>query len=286
MKYKKIMWLYAIVAPVAVLLRTFQVVFTTASNGFTYGGYKELNYKITVAVIAALMVLAVVGFLTHRCPPKKPRVTLQLGTASAVFAIAVIVDALLLTSSSVVPAWQELLVRVLGIACGLLFAAYSVSGIFKYTIPPISFAVAVMDWVARVVCAFTSFNTLKFTMGHIFLMVAYCSVLLFMLELAKMMNGLDKEYGFKKLLAFGILSSTFCAMVSVPYMAARILGRSAGCPESFKTVILMFVTAVFITVFIIVHFSEKNLRHRHRRHRSHTKVLNIEARVDHFYTGN
>lgn len=284
MKYKKIMIFFAISAPIAIFIRTLQVLFTIDDKGFTLTQYRKLGYEMIVLIIAAVGVATVLGFLTHRCPEKAPRVRPILASAAIILGVWTIADMALFELSPMVPAWQSIAMKLFGLLSGLLWIAYGLQRFIPVKLPPLVYVIPVIFWVVRLIWAFTTLNTLALTIGHVLLLLAYCSVLVFMLEFAKQLNGIDKEYNFKKLLASGICASSLCGVFSVPYMIATVLGSDAAAVEGYSPILMLFFTGVFILVFTLSHFSNGNLR-KHRHHRHRTEVLEIEDRVDRFYTG-
>lgn len=284
MKYKKIMTFFLIAAVVNVLFRSFQVMFTIDNKGFVLGSYKSISYKMIILQILAVGVATAFGALVHRYPENTPKVGILLGSVSALFGAWIIVDLIAFPPSLMVPVWQSALIKFFGLLSGILWIIYSLNKLLPIKLPPLLFVVPVLYWVMRLIWAFTTLNTLALTMGHVLLLITYCAVLVFMLELAKLMNGIDREYNFKKLLATGICSAILCFTFSVPYLISMALGSNAASVEGYSPVFLLFVTGVFITVFLICYFSNQNLKHRrHRRH--HTHMLKIKANVDRFYTG-
>lgn len=284
MKYKKIMVFFAISAPIAILIRTLQVLFTIDDKGFTLPQYRSMGYQMIVITLAAVAVATGLGFITHRCPEKAPRVGPVLMAAAILLGIWTLADMLIFPLSATTPIWQSMALKLLGMLSGILWIIYAFQKFIPVELPPLLFIIPVLFWVVRLIWAFTTLNTLALTMGHVLLLLAYCSVLVFMLEFAKQLNGIDKEYNFKKLLASGICASSFCGVFSIPYLIATALGSDAAAAEGFSPILMLFFTGVFILTFTLTHFSNSNLRkRRHRRHR--TKVLDIKDRVDRFYTG-
>ena len=284
MKYKKIMTFFAIASPIAILIRTMQVLFMIDDKGFTLPSYRSMGYKMIIASLAAVAVATILGFITHRCPEKTPRISIPLMIASVVLGLWTIADIVIFPISATAPVWQNVALKLLGVLSGILWIVYALGKFVTIKLPPLVFVIPVLFWVVRLINAFTSLNTLALTVGHVLLMLAYCAVLVFFLQFAKQLNGLDKEYNFKKLLASGICSISLCGVFSIPYLIATVLGSDAAKTEGFSPIITLFVTGIFILVFTISHFSNSNLRKRHHR-RHHTRVLKLDKKFDRFYTG-
>jgi len=284
MKYKRIMLFFVLATVISVLVRALQVMFTIDDKGFSIDDYKNISYAMLVIQFLAVGVATFLGALVHRYPEKPPVVGPVLAVASALLGIWIIADLIMFAPPVSVPMWQSALIKFFGLLSGIILVVYSLSKILPIKLPSILFVVPVLFWVMRLIWAFTTINTLALTSGHILLLITYCSVLVFFLELAKLMNGIDKEYNFKKLLATGICSTTLCFTFSVPYIINTVLGGSAATVEGYSPVLLLFVTGCFNAVFLFCYFNNNNLRkRRHRRH--HTRILNIDAKVDRFYTG-
>lgn len=284
MKYKKIMTFFAIAAPIEILIRTFQVLFMLDDKGFSLRQYRSMGYKMLVVAVFGVIVSTGLGFITHRCPEKMPKMKPLLMVVAVLLGVWTVADVFIFLISETAPIWQSISLKFLGLLSGILWIIFAFQNYVPVKIPPLVFVIPLLFWVVRLINAFTTLNTLALTTGHVFLLISYCAVLVFMLEFAKQINGIDKEYNFKKLLASGICASSFCGIFSVPYLIATILGSDIAKTEGFSAIITVFVTGLFILVFTVSHFSNHNLKKRRRR-RHRTKTLEISDRVDRFYTG-
>lgn len=284
MKYKKIMTFFAIAAPLAIFIRTFQVFFTISSNGFTPQRFRDLGYKLTIAILAAVAVSTAFGFITHRCPENLPKKRPVLMAAMILLGVWTIADILIFPLASSVPVWQSISLNLLAILSGVLWIISAVESYIPIKLPRIVFIIPVLFWIVRLIWAFTTLNTLSLTTNYIFLLLAYCAVLIFMLQYAKQINGIDKEYNFKKLLASGICASSLCGVFSIPLILETMLRNNIDKAGLFSSIITLFVNGLFILTFTISHFSNSNLKKRRRR-RHHTRLLKIDKKVDRFYTG-
>lgn len=284
MKYKKIMTFFAVAAPIEILIRTFQVLFMLDDKGFSLPRYRDMGYKMLVVAIFGALVSMGLGFITHRCPESMPKMKPMLMAATILLGVWTIADVFIFPLSATAPIWQIIILKFLAVLSGILWIVFAFNKYLPFKLPPLLFVIPLLFWVVRLINAFTTLNTLALTTGHVFLLVSYCAVLVFMLEFAKQINGIDKEYNFKKLLASGIGAISFCGIFSVPYLIATLLGKDIAKTEGFSAILTVFITGLFILAFTVSHFSNHNLKKRRRR-RHRTKTLEISDRVDRFYTG-
>lgn len=282
MKYKKIMSIFAIVSICSIVIRTVYVFFALDKNGFTLSRFEQMGYKMMVVIFGGIVTSAVLGALVHRYPEKPPVISIPLGISATILGVYMILDLFILETSPAVPSWEINMIKLLGVVCGLIWIIYSLSGLIKVKIPAMCFVVPVAYWIFRLIYVFTMLNTLAVTTGHILLLVSSCANLLFAFFLSRLMNGVDKEYNFKKLMASGIASVSLSGCFSVPYIITYLLGNGAVFVEGFSSVLLTFVTGVFNLVFLICYFRDKNLRRKSR----HSKKRRGIDRRSGLYIGN
>lgn len=258
MKYKQIILFFCVALPVSLGLRLMQLFFIVEANtGFFKHEYDSWGNGITAIIIAVGVITAVFSFFSHRSPENPPKTGLVMGISSVLLAFAVAMELFFTNGSYGVSVVIKILLYLFGILFVLWLIVFSVKDFLNIKIPLLTYAIPCLYFVARLIYSFGEISSLALISDNIFLIAAYCAVLLFMLNFAKLYNNFDKEKGFRKLLASGLASVLFCFTQSVPNVVFHIL--SGGYSHTaVQTNFSMFFTGVFIAVFVFSHFSYAN----------------------------
>ncbi|MBR7071972.1 MAG: hypothetical protein IKI29_07445 [Clostridia bacterium] len=258
MKFKYIVGGFIGLTILSVLTRALQIISMTDEKGFTLPGQKTYSLLATAVIFGLALCLAVIGLLTHRCPAHPPKINLVLAFPSIVLGLWIFFDIIHSFFSSKVPLWQIALLSVFGVLSGIVFILYGLKAFKNINLPSIVFVIPVIYQIVRLLCVFISISSLAFTTGHILMLVSDCAVLLFFLELGKMMCGLDKEKNYRKLLSAGMLAGYFCMVNTVPYIIILLTGKQVVLNESYSSLILTFLIGIFCIIFLANHFSLNN----------------------------
>ena len=172
--------------------------------------------------------------------------------------ISIIYELLFETLVPAITAWQITLLRVSGVASAVFFVCFGLKRFINLRIPSILTAIPIVYFIFRIICDFTSISALALISENLILMFAYCAVLIFLLQFAKLYNGIDSEYNFRKLLASGLAAITLCALQSIPHFILKSLTGYSFMHTSPEASISLFVMGVFIAVFLFSHFSFSN----------------------------
>jgi hypothetical protein len=78
------------------------------------------------------------------------------------------------------------------------------------------------------------------------------------LQFAKLYNGLDSEYNFRKLLSTGIIAVILSFTQTVPHLILKLATGYSFMHTSLAANVNIFFIGIFIMVFIFSHFSFKN----------------------------
>ena len=285
MKYKNIMAIFGVSALISFYLRLREQMLCIDARGFVRDGYAEKNFFLLLWSAGFLIAAAVVASLVRRCPLKAPQVGIPLCGVSAVLGVWMIYESVTVVSPASVPAWQGAAMNVLGVLSGLMFLAYAASGLVKFTLPGALFILPVLFWMLRLIWVFTALNTLALTVEHVFLLMACSALLVFMLQLAKLMSGQGNSYHFKWMLVSGVCAVIFCADYALPNLLLELAGSRTASKESVSSEIMILLTAAFVLVFLIAYFDQRNLKRHHRHHSDRAVVSHPGSSPDGFYLG-
>ncbi len=274
MRYRMIMLFYFILTPCAFLLRLIQILSASEVNESSKIGFD--HYFLWICIFVVFIAVGFFGATTFRCPKKTPTVNMPLAFASGLFAAICgltswFADSEIYPNFTTVPVFLTIL-KITGFLTAILFIAFALTDIFSFKIPNLCFAIPVLFFIFRLICRFIDQNDQKMTMDHFLLLLIDCFFLLFFLEFGKQYNHIDKEHNFRKLLCTGLSSSALGFIYSASYLVIALFKPNYAENINLKNALFILLTAVFILVFILNHYSEKNLNTRHHHHRR-KKVL-------------
>lgn len=259
MKYNKIIFLFCVFLPVAVLLRLMQLSFTVDYTTGFYLKEFESNAKAMLLVLFALTFApSFFAFFSHRSPDNPPKPNIFLSIASIAVGVSIVCELTFEILPQTITGWQIGLLRISGIASAIFFVAFGLKRFINFKLPNICTAIPAIYIIFRIICDFTAISSLALISENLILMFAYCTVLIFFLQFAKLYTGLDSEYNFRKLLASGLAAVTLCILQSVPHFVLKTLTGYSFMHTSPTAAISLFVIGVFIAVFLFSHFSYSN----------------------------
>lgn len=256
MKYKKIIFLFGVFLPVAILLRLIQFSFTIDySTGFYIKEFSSNGKAMFLVLLCLIISPSVFAFFSHRSPEHPPRPNIILSIASFAAGASVFFEMFFESFSATVMAWQITAIKITGLACALFFICYGLQCFINLKIPNILTAVPTVYYILRIICDFTSISSLALISENLLLMFAYCAVLIFMLQFTKLYNGLDSEYNFRKLLSSGLASIMLCLTQTIPHFILKTVTGYSFMHTSLVGNINLFSISIFIAVFLFSHFS-------------------------------
>ncbi len=259
MKYKKIILLFGIFLPVAIMLRLVQFSFTIDySTGFYIKEFESNGKAMLWVLLALIFSPSLFALFSHRSPAHPPKPNIILSLASFSVSAAIIYEMLFERFSVSVMEWQITLIKIAGILTAAFFICYGLKRFIRFKLPPICTAIPTVYFVLRIICDFTSISSLALISENLILMFAYCAVLIFMLQFAKLYNGLDSEYNFRKLLSSGLASVMLCLTQTLPHFILKTLTGYSFMHTSLAGNVNLFFIGIFIAVFLFSHFSYYN----------------------------
>lgn len=259
MKYNKIMVMFGVGLVSCVVLRILQLFFVVDTvTGFFKKEFETVGNIMLVAVFVIALAAAFFAFTAHRSPEQPPRTNKILGIAAFLPAVSLVYQILGESFPASVQPWQLTLLKLTGLASALFFVLFGLKAFVKIPLFKGMFVLPVMYFIMRVICDFTVVSSLALISDNLLLITAYCTVLWFMLQFAKLYNSADNEYGFRRLMAGGILSVILCFTQSVPHIIVNFYTKNSYLHTSFEANLNLLFMGAFILVFMIFHFSHKN----------------------------
>ncbi len=260
MKYSKIILFFNIALVLSTIMRFLQIEYTIDfSTGFFKSGYEGYGYFILGAILLSAVLTIVFSSLSHRKPERTPRPNIVLSIISFLPAIAILYDVLSDSSMLYINQVQSLLLKITGIAAAVFFIIFGLNRFIAIGIPDISYVIPCVYVIIKIICDFTSISSLALISDNIFLIVAYCLVLLFFINFAKLYNSLDTEYNFRKLKATGLSAALICISQSVAYIIVNIIRGGSYNHISVSANLGLLAIGLFILTFIYSHYSNVNM---------------------------
>ena len=259
MKYGKLMLFWWIALPVSLLMRLFQLFFTVdRGTGFFLQEQKTVGVGLTVLIGVFCAVSVILAFTSHRRPEHPPKKNLPIAFGALLAAAATGHELVRESFSGTVLRWQLTLLAVAGVAAVAWFAAFGLSQILPLRVPPVLAAIPAFYMVIRIICAFTSISSLALISDNLLLMAAYCTALLFFIQLGKLYNGLEGDSNFRKLLASGLAAILLCLTQSIPHIVINLCTEGYHhTSDAANASVLAY--GVLILAFTLSHFSKRNM---------------------------
>ena len=259
MHYKKILTAFWVLLPLSVILRILQLLFTVETKtGFFLREYETFGNIMLKAIFIFAAISALFCFTTHRCPENPPKVNVFLSIASFLLSASILIELQSETFPITVQWWLILALKLTGILSAAFFVCYGLNYFTRVNIPPLAFIVPVIYLIVRVVCDFTAISSLALISDNLILMISYCSILWFMLNFAKLYNGIDAVMSCRKLMASSTFAVILCFTQSIPHILINFITRNSYLHTSFSVNLNVLLMGVFALTFMLTHFSKTN----------------------------
>ena len=101
---------------------------------------------------------------------------------------------------------------------------------------------------------FINTSSLAHISDNVLLLAAYCAVLIFFLNYAKLYNNIDNEKNFRKMLASGLVSASLSLTQSLPHIVVNIASGNKYLHVSHISNISVLLMGIFVLTFLVSHF--------------------------------
>ena len=255
MTFKKIMIAFCLGLPICVAARVFQIVYTI--DGVTAFYLKDFEIKGTLLLVLIAAITALVFFLgckAYKTPTNPPQHNFALTVMSLAMAAALGNEFLHKKFPPTTLMWQVTMVKILTVLAIAYFLALALQGLFNFEILPMLHLIPALFAIAETISGFISVSSLATISDNILLIAAYCLLMVFFINYAKLYNGIDIEYNFKKILATGLATTIVCTAQSVAYFGVNIFGIQGYWHTDYNTMITILCFGIFSLVFTVSHF--------------------------------
>ena len=260
MKYNKIILFSSIALIFSLLLRFFQLNYIIeAATGFYKPEYSSVGNIMLIFIFVAIISASLFSYTSHRSPSNPPKKSIPVSICSFTLSIVTLLHLRLENYPQILTSWQISLLRLFGIATVVFFLLFGISLITTYKLHSFLTIIPILYLVARVICDFISISSLALISDNLLLMTAYCSSLLFMLNLARLYIVPDDDRNFKKLLFSGTMSASFCLVQSLPHIVTNLTNGYSYLHSSMIENLFILILGIFVLIFTLTHFSYKKL---------------------------
>lgn len=260
MKLNKIYLFFLLAFISSVAMRFYSLYYTIEpKTGFftpESGGYGTV---LLVLIFVFCFATAVFAFFAYSRPDSPPEGNIALSVSAVLTALAVLYETFFSTVPFSGAVWQVFLLNLSGILTALYLLLFAVLPFLQFKIPAVLSAIPTVYFIARLICDFTTISKLALISDNILLIGAYCFILLFMLNFAKLYNNSDTEKNFKKLLSTGLGAVILCFTNSIPHIVYNLANDFSYLHTSMYSNITLLFFGIFILSFLCSHFSNKNL---------------------------
>lgn len=259
MQYKKLMLFFFVTLPFATLLRFFELEFIIdPKNGFFTTDNQVFGLVATIILFAIAMLICIFAFTTHRSPEHPPKHNYFLSATSFCLSALVFYDTFFVKTISESSSIFNILKLIFAICTIIFLLFFAAKSIFAIKIPDFCYLFPCFFIIVKTITEFTRIASIAIITDNLFLISAFCSVMVFFLQFAKLYNNLDTEKNFRKILASGLVSVFLCTVQSVAYFCFGFLNNFENVHTTVSTNILLLGFALFIVAFTLSHFSKKN----------------------------
>ena len=255
MKLNKIMTFFCIGLPICVCLRIFQIVFTIElETGFYVNQFATIGKIISAVIFGFCALLCYFAFKYYKAPENPPKQNIVLSVVSIGLAAATILQAFGESNYVLTFSWQVWLIRLLGVMATAYIVIYAVKYYIDFKFPPILHIIPCLFMIVRTAFIFINTSSLAHISDNVLLLAAYCAVLIFFLNYAKLYNNIDNEKNFRKMLASGLVSASLSLTQSLPHIVVNIASGNKYLHVSHISNISVLLMGIFVLTFLVSHF--------------------------------
>ncbi len=255
MTFKKIMIAFCLGLPVCVAARVFQIAYTIDGiTAFYYKGFETIGTLLLclIAVITALIYFF--GFKAYKTPQNPPQHNFALTVVALAMAVTLGNEFLHKKFPPTTLMWQVTVVKILTVLCIAYFLALALQGLFNFEMLPLLHIIPALFAISQTISVFIDVSSLAIISDNILLVAAYCLLMVFFINYAKLYNGIDIEYNFKKILATGLATTIVCTTQTVAYFGVNLFGKQGYLHSDFNTMLTILCFGIFTLVFTVSHF--------------------------------
>lgn len=259
MKTKTITASFFVFLVLSVISRFIQILYTVDyTTGFFKSSSKNFGISLSLVTVIACVVCAIFAFKVYKKPENAPKQNFILELSSLAFAIVLGVELFTEKLSVRILPWQQLGLKIFGLLTVVYFAIFAFCSTSKLNKIRILSIVPIVYFLMRLICAFITVSSLSIISDNVLLIASYCLIVLFMLNFAKLYNGIETDTNFRKLLATGLTCGLITFTKAVPNIVLNLIKPNFYTRTQLISSISLLFCGLFILVFVFSYFSKKN----------------------------
>ncbi len=255
MSFKKISSCFFVGLPVCVAARIFQIVYATEyASGFFIRGREVWGTAMLVLIAAVCVALAILSFKAYKKPEKAPETTALLSVPSFFAVIGLMYEVFAENMPQTMAAWQVLAVKLVTVLCAVYFVAFAIQSFTEFKMPALFHVAPCVYAIVKTIFTFINISSIAVISDNILLVAGYCLLMLFFINFGKLYNGVDKEKGFRKVLATGLAASTVCITQSLSVVVVNVFSKKEYLHADTGVMWSLLAIGIFIAIFILRYF--------------------------------
>ena len=260
LKYKHIISVFTVATPLCVVLRTMQLLYATNEiTGFVNTGYSAQNSVMMTLLLALALTVFISGLFVMRAPQKFPQNSVAQGTASLVFAAGIVYETVFSQFALRIPQWQIIIVKVFGVLSALFLVLFALSCFVNFKLSKLFLVLPVLYGAAKLLLTFAEISAIALISDNLFAIITQCTLLLFLLQLAKISNGIFGSHTRSIFLGSGLCAALLCFVSSLPPIFIRLFRPERTLHTGIPHAVFYLCSGIFCIVFLLSFFSTKNL---------------------------
>lgn len=255
MKLNKIMMFFCVGLPVCVTLRILQIIFTIEfETGFYLNQFETVGKLIFVIIFGFCALLWWFSSKYYKSIENPPEYNMLLSVTAIGLAVVTVAQAFMEESYIFTFAWQSTAIKVVGSLTAAYFVCYALRYYINFKLPPVLHIIPCLFMVLRTAFIFINTSALAHISDNVLLLTAYCAVMVFFVNFAKLYNNIDIEKNFKKLLSSGLVSAVLCFTQSLSNFVINFASGNKYLHVSHVANTSVLFMGLFVMVFIVTHF--------------------------------
>lgn len=226
---KKIFGAFCAAAPVAAALRFCQTVaFTERKTGFIDRNYTFWFIAFSVLIVLLTAAVSVFALASGPRGEESRRFSVAFSASSFALSAAIVLD-MLFANREDLPQAQviRILCIVTGAASVVYFALLGIRPMLHFNLSPKLSVVPPLFFTVRAALLFITFSRQSVTSDTVFDVCVYCISMLFLLEIARAVNGAGEKNSLKKIAFFGISGALIAFCSSLPQFILAVFYSEA-----------------------------------------------------------
>ncbi len=258
---KKTVYLLTLLATVGiVVMRTVQnLLMIEPKTGFFIEAYQGVAGVMLIGIAVIVLAVGIYARICKDKPKNAPKINVSIALAYVILAGAVFYELFFTEISKNIPVWQVALHLALGVATAGTFVLFAVSVFGRIDYTNMLGVIPVLFWSIKLIIIFSNYSSLATIAENVFELAALCGILLYVLNLAKLQNGVGEKIK-DKFMCVSSVTFMLCGIYSVPQMILYFTGNRQLAHTTNVTFITSAAVMIFVFVYALFTYKNENLK--------------------------